>query len=70
MKDEIDISSCETVHEIYEVLLTWTEYYNTERYQWDMARLSPREYYDYLMTGKYPLAIPTPKTIDAFPLPF
>lgn len=61
MKDEIDISSCETVHEIYEVLLAWTEYYNTERYQWDLARLSPREYYDYLMTGKYPLAIPAPK---------
>ena len=61
MKDEIDISSCETVHEVYEVLLAWTEYYNTERYQWDLARLSPREYYDYLMTGKYPLAIPAPK---------
>ncbi len=61
MKDEIDISSYKTVHEIYEVLLAWTEYYNTERYQWDLARLSPREYYDYLMTGKYPLSIPAPK---------
>lgn len=62
MKDEIDISSCETIHDIYEVLLAWAEYYNTERYQWDLARLEPREYYDYLITRKYPLTIPAPKT--------
>ena len=61
MKDEIDISSCETVREIYEILLAWTAYYNTDRYQWDLARLSPKEYYDYLMSGKYPLAFPAPK---------
>ncbi|WP_418372807.1 IS3 family transposase [Agathobacter sp.] len=39
----------------------WTEYYNTERYQWDLARLSPVEYYQYLTTGIYPLIIPKAK---------
>ena len=38
-----------------------TEYYNTERYQWDLARLSPVEYYQYLTTGIYPLIIPKAK---------
>ena len=31
------------------------DYYNTERYQWNLAKLSPNEYYEYLITGIYPL---------------
>ena len=30
-------------------------YYNKERYQWQLAKLSPNEYYEYIMTGVYPL---------------
>ena len=26
-----------------------------ERYQWQLAKLSPNEYYEYLTTGVYPL---------------
>ena len=58
MKDEIDISECNTVEEIYTVISDWTDYYNNERYQWDLAKLSPVEYYNYLKTGIYPLTIP------------
>ena len=58
MKDEIDISECNTVEEIYAVISDWTDYYNNERYQWDLAKLSPVEYYNYLKTGIYPLTIP------------
>lgn len=61
MKDEIDISECTTFEEIYNVIADWTDYYNNERYQWDLAKLSPTEYYRYLITGKYPLTIPKPK---------
>jgi transposase InsO family protein len=61
MKDEIDISSCTTFQQLHEVISKWADYYNNERYQWDLARLSPVEYYDYLITGKYPLNIPIPK---------
>ena len=28
--------------------------YNNDRYQWDLAKLSPNEYYRYLTTGSYP----------------
>ena len=27
------------------------DYYNNDRYQWDLLKLSPREYYAYLTTG-------------------
>ena len=55
MKDEIDISGCTTYQEILAVITDWTEYYNNDRYQWDLARLSPREYYKYETTGVYPI---------------
>ena len=55
MKDEIDISGCTTYQEILAVISDWTDYYNNDRYQWDLARLSPREYYQYEMTGVYPI---------------
>ena len=55
MKDEIDISECTTFEEIFAVISDWTDYYNNDRYQWDLAKLSPKEYYAYLKSGKYPL---------------
>jgi transposase InsO family protein len=64
MKDEINISWCTTFEEIYSVISDWADYYNNERYQWDLAKLAPVEYYDYLITGKYPLIIPKAKGSD------
>jgi len=64
MKDEIDVSKCLTFDEIYQVISNWTDYYNNDRYQWDLARLSPREYYKYLICGVYSLTIPKAKGID------
>lgn len=61
MKDEIDISWCTTFEQVCKVVYDWTEYYNNDRYQWDLAKLSPREFYIYCITGEYPLSIPKPK---------
>ena len=61
MKDEIDLSGCTCFEQIHEAIRTWADYYNNERYQWDLARLAPAEYYRYLMTGEYPLSVPPPK---------
>lgn len=55
MKDEIDISKCKTYQEIKAVIDDWMDYYNNERYQWQLAKLSPNEYYQYITTGIYPL---------------
>jgi len=62
MKDDIDISWCITFEEIHQVISDWVDYYNNERYQWDLARLAPKEYYQYLLTGEYPLKIPKSKS--------
>lgn len=55
MKDEIDISWCTSFEDVYSVVSAWADYYNNDRYQWDLAKLSPKEYYEYLKTGEYPL---------------
>ncbi len=55
MKDEVDISECKSFCEVKAVIADWLEYYNNERYQWGLKKLSPREYYEYITTGNYPL---------------
>ena len=64
MKDEIDISECTTFDEVNRAISDWADYYSNDRYQWDLAKLSPKEYYKYLATGVYPLAIPKAKGRD------
>ena len=64
MKDEVDISLCTTFEEILQFITEWTDYYNDERYPWDLAKLAPTEYYQYLVTGAYPLTIPKANGID------
>ena len=55
MKDEIDVSECSRYREVKKVIDDWMYYYNHERYQWQLAKLSPNEYYRYITTGVYPL---------------
>ena len=55
MKDEIDVSNCADFCEVKDIIDDWIDYYNNERYQWDLAKLSPNEYYSYITTGIYPL---------------
>lgn len=55
MKDEIDVSKCESFDEVKAIIDDWIDYYNNERYQWNLAKLSPVEYYKYITTGEYPL---------------
>jgi len=57
MKDEIRnlVSECETYEQVKAVVDDWMDYYNKDRYQWDLEKLSPKEYYRYRQTGIYPL---------------
>ena len=57
MKDEIAalIAGCDTYEQVQAVVADWMDYYNKDRYQWDLEKLSPREYYCYRQTGVYPL---------------
>lgn len=57
MKDEIGekIAACTTFGEASLVIDDYMDYYNNDRGQWQLAKLSPNEYYEYCMTGVYPL---------------
>lgn len=59
MKDEIDLSSCICFNDVKIIIDDWIDYYNNDRYQWQLAKLSPNEYYEYITTGVYPLDFPT-----------
>ena len=63
MKDELcdEISRCQTIGDVLARVDDWMDYYNNDRYQWDLLKLSPREYYQYLQTGIYPLPVYVPK---------
>lgn len=64
MKDHIGerIRKCTTYKEIQNVIDDWMDYYNNDRYQWRLARLSPNEYYQYIITGIYPIKGRVPLT--------
>lgn len=55
MKDEIAelIAGCDTYNQVAAIVDDWMDYYNNDRYQWDLEKLSPREYYQYRLTGVY-----------------
>lgn len=61
MKDEIKdlIAECNAFEEVQALLDDWIDYYNNDRYQWDLKKLSPKEYYHYMETGIYPLPVYT-----------
>ena len=57
MKDEIGkyIEIISTYDELEKEIDNYMYYYNNERYQYNLAKLSPNEYLEYYKTGNYPL---------------
>jgi putative transposase len=55
MKDEIHLDDCNTFEELNGIIDDYMDYYNNDRYQWDLAKLSPNQYDEYLRTGIYPI---------------
>lgn len=57
MKDEImdKIAACKSFNEAKAIIDDYMDYYNNDRGQWQLAKLSPNEYYNYCTTGLYPL---------------
>lgn len=54
MKDEIDLNSCKTFEDVKNMIEEYINYYNNERPQWELAKLTPSEYYEFTITGIYP----------------
>ena len=57
MKDEIsdELARCSQFEEIKALVDRWIAYYNNDRYQMKLAKLAPKEFFEYVTTGVYPL---------------
>ena len=49
MKDEIDYKSCRTIEELKILIDDYMDYYNNERCQWNLKKLTPVQYRNQLL---------------------
>ena len=65
MKDHIKdrLKECETYEEVVALIDDYMDYYNNEKYQWELAKLSPNEFYAFYQTGVYPLKVDNPPDV-------
>lgn len=57
MKDEIHMERCNSFSDLNLEIDDYMDYYNNDRYQWRLAKLSPNQYANYLKTSEYPIKI-------------
>lgn len=65
MKDHLHLNDVDTIEEVKTEIVDFIDYYNNERPQWDLAKLTPIQYYQFYQTGVYYLA----KLVKTPPLP-
>lgn len=57
MKDELrNLNNILTFADLIAEIDDYMDYYNNDRYQWNLAKLSPNQYATFIKTGEYPLA--------------
>ena len=67
MKDLIDLSDCTEFEQVKPKIDDYIDYYNNDKYQWGLCKLSPNEYYRFVTTGEYPIkGIPAPAVPAGF----
>ena len=52
MKDEIDYKNCKTFEELKHLIAEYVDYYNHQRHQWDLKKMTPVQYRNHLLTQK------------------
>ena len=59
MKEEIRFSSYKDLSydDVKNMIDDWINYYNNDRYQMGLQKLSPNEFYNYITTGEYPISM-------------
>ena len=59
MKDELkpQIQSWKTFEDVKRSNDDWMDYYNNDRYQIGLQKMSPNEYNDYITKGIYPASM-------------
>lgn len=51
MKDEIDLKSCQTYEEVSLLVDDYMNYYNQDRYQWNLKKMTPEQYRNHLLSA-------------------
>jgi len=49
LKDELDYRDCDSIDELRSRVDQYISYYNTERYQWSLKKMTPEEYRSHLL---------------------
>lgn len=49
MKDEIDLKSCQTYEDVSLLIADYMSYYNKDRYQWNLKKMTPEQYRNHLL---------------------
>jgi transposase InsO family protein len=50
LKDDVDYKHCKTFKEIYSLIAEYMKYYNNDRQQWNLKKMTPVEYRNHLLT--------------------
>jgi putative transposase len=50
-KDEVDCRSCKTFEELQKLTQEYINYYNNERCQWDLRKMTPVQYREHLLAA-------------------
>ncbi|GAV11626.1 IS3 family transposase [Paenibacillus sp. NAIST15-1] len=51
MKDELEYKDCTSIDELRNRINEYTHFYNTERYQWTLKKMTPNEYRNHLLAA-------------------
>lgn len=49
LEDEVDIKHCNTFDELHTLISDYIDYYNNDRYQWNLNKMTPIQYRNYLL---------------------
>lgn len=49
LKDDVDCKKIKTFIELHDTISEYMDYYNNRRYQWEIKKMTPVEYRDYLL---------------------
>jgi putative transposase len=67
MKDHIKdkLKNAAKYSEVKAIVDDYMDYYNDKRSQWQLAKLTPNEFYKFVTTGSYPLDIPNAPAVPS-----
>lgn len=51
LKDDVDYKSCKTFEELYSLIEEYVRYYNNERKQWELKKMTPVDYRNHLLSS-------------------